>query len=178
MLKSELEQVTSPESSSRIVCSLDEGLTTQEHVKLCCQPRYRMRMLKNKGAILLVVCTYLVTAMFYINRKVNADGNFALQFDLQLVAGGITLTIAGWLADVYFGRFKVVHMSVWVMWTAYMLATASTIVTLLVESYSHVGIYVTKVLTIVSNSGLLFDVSLPAHAGERACDTESLQAGL
>ena len=31
--------------------------------------------------------------------------HFKLRYDLQLVVLGLTLPFAGWLADVYFGRF-------------------------------------------------------------------------
>jgi hypothetical protein len=31
--------------------------------------------------------------------------------NFQQVAGGLTLPIAGWLADIYFGRYKAINMS-------------------------------------------------------------------
>ena len=152
MSTSELEQVNEP--CSNIECP-PHDLTRQERLKLCCKPRYRLRTLKNKGAILLLVWSYLVLTVFFINYQTNPDGNFGLEFSLQLVAGGLTLSIAGWLADVWFGRYKVVCLSIWVMWVAYMLITASTVATHLVDSsYSRISSYVTESLTIIEAVGL------------------------
>ena len=49
------------------------------------------------------------------------------------VALGFTLPFAGWLADICFGRYKVIHWSMWIMWIASMLATVSSVVSLLVN---------------------------------------------
>ena len=48
---------------------------------------------------------------------------------------GITLLIAGWLADVYFGRYKVIHWSMWIMWVGSMLSTTSSIIVQMVDGY-------------------------------------------
>ena len=50
---------------------------------------------------------------------------------------------AGWLADVHFGRYKVIRWSMWIMWTASMLATLNSVVAHLVEGYSKANKYVT-----------------------------------
>ena len=52
-------------------------------------------------------------------------------FNIQLVAGGLTLPVAGWLADIYFGR---INWSVWTIWTTFMLVTASTIIAQFVDT--------------------------------------------
>ena len=88
------------------VSLLNSGPTTKEQLKVYCKPTYRMRRLKNKGAIMVLIWNYLVTSVFhFINRMKNYD--HGLLFNVQLVTGGLTLPIAGWLADVYFGRYKV-----------------------------------------------------------------------
>ena len=50
-----------------------------------------------------------------------------------MVVLGFTLPFAGWLADVRFGRYKVIHWSMWIMWAASILATVSSVVFLLVN---------------------------------------------
>ena len=40
-------------------------------------------------------------------------------FNFEIVSGMVTAVLylfAGWLADVYFGRYKVMKVSIWVMW--------------------------------------------------------------
>ena len=77
-----------------------------------------------------------------------------LLFSIQLVAGGLTLPIAGWLADIYFGRYKVIRWSMWTMWVAFVLATTSAVVEQLVDSYSIASTYVSGVLMVVAAIGL------------------------
>ena len=138
------------------VSSQDCGLTRQERLKMCCKPTYRMRRLKNKGVIMILIWNFLITTMFFANdsRSVTT-GNYRLQFILQLIAGGLTLPIAGWLADVYFGRYKVIRFSMWLMWIAYMLVTVNAVVTKLIvsESYSNISTYMNNILLIVVTMG-------------------------
>ena len=66
-------------------------LTRQEQLKICCRPTFRMRRLRNRGAILLLVWIYLVTTPYFINQKKSiARGKYTLLFTLVLVAGGLT----------------------------------------------------------------------------------------
>ena len=133
-------------------------LTRQEQLKICCKPTYRMRRLRNRGAILLLVWNYLITAQYFVREKRSiVKGNYTLPFTLWLVAGGLTLSISGWIADVYFGRYKVIRFSMWIMWIAYMLMTASTVVTELncFEGYSNkVNSYISEIFMIVVAIGL------------------------
>ena len=119
----------------------DSGvLTRQEQLKICCRPTFRMRRLRNRGAILLLMWIYLITTPYFINQKKSiARGKYTLAFTIEVVAGGLTLSIAGWIADIYFGRYKVIRCSMWIMWIAYILATGSTVVTLFnwFEIYSN-----------------------------------------
>ena len=51
---------------------------------------------------------------------------------------GITLLIAGWLADTHIGRYKVVRTSIWIMWMAVVIAMINSISAYF--SQSHHGI--------------------------------------
>ena len=142
------------------VTSLEDSgvLTRQEQLKICCTPTYRMRRLRNRGAILLLVWNYLIISPFFVSQKRSiSKGNYTLPFTLYMVAGGLTLSIAGWIADVYFGRYKVIQFSMWIMWIAYMLMTASTVVTELnwFEGYSNkFNGYINEIFMIVAVIGL------------------------
>ena len=52
---------------------------------------------------------------------------------------GLLLTIGGWLADAYLGRYRTVCYGMWTMWLGAMLNGLSLIIGKLVESYSHYG---------------------------------------
>ena len=116
----------------------------------CCKPSYRIRRFKNRGALLILLWSFLVTGVFNYYKEQNNR----LVFNIQLVVGSLTLPIAGWLADIYFGRYKVINWSMWTMWIAFILATASSVVVKLVESYENINNYVNGALMVVGTIGL------------------------
>ena len=149
-----VEESAAPLCSVASASSLDGALTRQERFQIRFKLTYRMRRLKNRGAILILVWNFLITTMFFINGNIGISGDYDLQFNLQMIAGGVTLTIAGWLADVCFGRYKIICCSMWMMWLAYMLNTASTVVKQSMDGYSDVSVYVSDVLMIIAAIGL------------------------
>ena len=99
----------------------------------CYKPTYHIRKIKSKGAILVLVWNFLLMNLFYclydhLKHKTTTFIGFSL-----------TLPMAGWLADVYFGRYKVIHCSMWVMWVGSILATVSSVVAQSVESYDAIN---------------------------------------
>ena len=122
----------------------------QKQQTTCCKSSYRIRRLKNRGALLILLWSFLVTGVFkYCEEQKNG-----LVFNIQLVVCGLTLPIAGWLADIYFGRYKVINWSMWTMWIAFILATASSVVVKLVKSYENINNYVNGALMVVGAIGL------------------------
>jgi hypothetical protein len=64
-----------------------------------CQLTYKIRTFKNKGATLLIVWNILVmNLLYYLLTQTSLEG-------VHLIALLFTLPIAGWLADVYLGRY-------------------------------------------------------------------------
>ena len=92
------------------VSLLNSGLGRKEQLRICCKPSFQTSkaMLQNKGAILILVWTFLLISIYFFEVQLF---KFELRYDLQLVAIGATLPLAGWLADVYFGRYKVIRFS-------------------------------------------------------------------
>jgi peptide/histidine transporter 3/4 len=122
--------------------------TARKTLPTCCKLSYRIRRLKNKGAILILVWSLLIFGTF------NFSQNLGVLFRIQLVAGGLTLPIAGWLADIYFGRYKVIHWSMWAMLVSFVLATANLVVERLVHSYSVlISRYVYGTLMVIAAVG-------------------------
>ena len=121
-------------------------LTTKERLSICCKPFFRLTRLENKGAILVLIWSYLCTSVLYFYLLNNED-NSGVEFVVQATTCGLTLSIAGWIADVRFGRYKVIKLSMWIMWAALMLTTMSSVLARVVDSYtSQIHIYVNGVL--------------------------------
>ena len=83
----------------------------------------------------MLIWSYLCTNVAYFYQKIG-EGNCEVQLNIELIACGLTLSIAGWIADVLFGWYKVISLSIWIMWAALMLATVSSLLLGTVDSYT------------------------------------------
>ncbi len=114
------------------------GLTALERVKLRCAPRScRIRWVRSKGAILVLLWNCLIADNNGPLSIITA-GILGLESDSQIHANHISIAIsviqglsyilfypfAGWIADVYFGRYKVIHASLLLMWAGTVTITA------------------------------------------------------
>ena len=123
-------------SSDSVSTSLDDILESGRRVTTkgqqfceCCKSAYKLRKLKNKGALLVLVWNFLIVSLFYyIMVRTNHDKQ-------HYITVGIILPIAGWLADACLGRYKVIRWSMWIMWVGSMLNTISSVVAQLVDGY-------------------------------------------
>ena len=134
------------------VTSLSDDISMQEQLKIICKPTYRMRRLRNRGAIMLLVWNYLIASIYFFDvtlLDIKHYQNFGVLFTLQMAAGGLTLPIAGWLADVYIGRYKVIRCSMWVMWIFCMLVSANAVLDQLVERYNVISYVVHNILMFI-----------------------------
>ena len=111
------------------------------------RPTYHIRKIKSKGAILVLVWNFLLMSLFYCLTV------YLSHVKANYIAWSFTLPIAGWLADVYFGRYKVIYWSMWVMWVGSILATVSSVVAQSVESYDAINDKVMLVLLVVTLIG-------------------------
>ena len=103
--------------------------TVREKLKECFKPRYRVRRVKNKGAILVLVWSFLVTSLyFYISYVASKIYNNDIVYIIIQTIVGLTMPIAGCLADIRFGRYKVISASIWTMWLTSMLLTAGVVI--------------------------------------------------
>ena len=110
----------------------ESEITTAEYLQFCCKMRYRPRILKNKGAILVLVWNFMI--LFTINyAMMEIKISYDLVHALILAAIAILLPVAGWLADVRFGRYKMICWSMWTMWISTMLLSMSYVVVSIME---------------------------------------------
>ena len=107
---------------------------------MCYKPVYRVRWPKNKAAIMIIIWSYLVTTVYHLLRSGYCN---ELQFKnisvmgIIMIAATLLYPIGGWLADTYFGRYKTVQFSMYVMWIATLFMTVSE----LVAEGNHVTFY-------------------------------------
>ena len=116
-----------------------------------CKSSFRLRKLKNRGAWLILVLNYLVTCVFY-HLSVHEVGGQSNKYYATL-AWCLSLPIAGWLADIYCTRYKVICCSMWIMWVASILSTVSYIISQMVDTYSQINKYITRVVLIFMGFG-------------------------
>ncbi len=143
-----LESVSESESLENILQLSNRPYSAGNRLKMCCRPSYRIRKLKNKGAILLLVWNYLVLSVFYYHTVY--PNKFPSIGRLYSIVWGLSLPIAGCLADVCLGRYKIIRWSILIMWIASILVVVSSILSQFVESYYYAkNNYITSVLFIV-----------------------------
>ena len=128
--------------------------TTKEWLSICCKPSFQLKRLRNKGAILVLIWNYLCISIPFFYLKINED-NQGVEFNLPIITLGLTLSIAGWIADVRFGRYRVMYLSMWIMWCALILATVNNVLERTVHTYtSHIHSYFNEALEIIIAVGL------------------------
>ena len=146
----------SSQSLHHVTLPIDE-VSTKEQLKLCCKPRFKIRRVKRKGAVLVLVWNFLALfVLWYLNNSQyrsyipNSDNGTLV----SLALFGLTLPLAGWLADACVGRYKMIYCSVLIMWAATILETLSTVVEKLNDNYTPINAVVTPALLGLMGIGL------------------------
>ena len=110
--------------------TLSTANESSKQVRRCFKPKYRLRRVKNRGAILILIwshCIILSSLYFYISYNALRVYSY-LVFAMLQISVGLTIPIAGWLADIWFGRYKMICLSIGTMWISSLLLTASLII--------------------------------------------------
>ena len=131
-----MEELEIPAGGERNESSQPDKITFKEYLQVRCRITYRMRKLKTKGAILVLVWSFMVMNVFYylLNILLVSCHNSVITGVVTIIA--VTLPIAGWLADVRFGRYRVMYCSIWTMWVSSLLLTIVYVVFSLIE-FNH-----------------------------------------
>ena len=109
-------QAESPSETDSLLLHDPDKITS--HISSCRTPRYQARRVKSKGAVLVIVWI-LLTILSRTSVNVEVISKPLGGFNFGIVVGvvlAVLYVFAGWLADVYFGRYKVMKVSIWVMW--------------------------------------------------------------
>ncbi len=111
---------------------------------------YQMRKLKNKGAIIVLVWNFFtVSVSSYLQ-----DFLVPHIFEEATIALGLTLPFAGWLADIHFGRYKVIRWSMWIMWITSMLITVNSVTEQFVPGRHNTFKLTSQILAFILTIGL------------------------
>ena len=126
---------------------------------ICCKPGARPTLLKHKGAILVLFWSFLGISVYHY-YTLSTTGNpmqpqaRSLMDPGEIIAAGIFLPIGGWLADAYFGRYKVILCGMWTMWLGAMLNGVSLVISRVIAIYGVSGdAWVSLVSKIVMGAG-------------------------
>ena len=90
----------------------------------------------------------------------NVEVIFQSTPDSEIINGVVTAVLyvfAGWLADVYFGRYKVMKVSIWVMWLGSVGGTLLLMILLLSphSALKYISVVVAYIGTAIGSSGLM-----------------------
>ncbi len=86
----------------------------------CLPKRYQMRKIKSKGAMLVLAWVFLVcsafTTAFWISTEHVQPTAILRSQPAAIVILSVSCPFAGWLADIYLGRYRVMRLGLWLMW--------------------------------------------------------------
>ena len=142
--------VPSTNESSIALLQHDKHISLQERLKMCFKPSYKLRKLKNRGAILVLVCKFLVTTVFYyiFLKSTTPEQYCTLCFKRIEIPIGLVLPFAGWLADIYLRRHKVIIFSIATMWISSLLLTTIIVIERLAPFTNYIQIVLLATLGI------------------------------
>ena len=94
----------------------------------CCQKLHE-NWLKNKGAMLVLIWSFLGSSVYlYFTLSSSRDPSRKMLTTAELLAMGLLFPIGGWLADAYFGRYRVIRFGMWTMWFGAMMNGFSLVI--------------------------------------------------
>ena len=105
-----------------------------------------IQKIKSKGAVLTLFLAFLVCSSFMTLLWATTIINYGKDELFLLYAPGaaallllaISCPIAGWLADVYFGRYKVMQAGLWLMWIGFIMTVITLTLLSTFEGNHHV----------------------------------------
>ena len=132
---------------------------TTLHVQPCCALNCRIKWLKNKGATLIVIWSFLVGSIFHLLKSGYKDNSGTATFTTGfiLLCSMILYPIGGWLADTRFGRYAVIKYSMWIMWIGAVLISLNEVLFHTINAYephSSVENWVSRMLIFIMAIGL------------------------
>ena len=115
-----------------------------KHFSICCKTGVHPTLLKHKGAILVLIWSFLGISVYHYYTLSRTENPVqpkvqSLLNPGEILAAGIFFPIGGWLADAYFGRYKIILCGMWIMWLGAILNGVSLVVSRVVTIYGASG---------------------------------------
>ena len=135
--------VTGAPHSTNIQQSAEESTTVNVPLIIKHSRRYTCRQFcynrvpKGKASLLVFVLNVIETFAFYgavdgivylVLGKHDEPTNslaYSLSLVFQLCASRVFYPLTGFLADAYLGRYRMIHVSLWMLWTSFALVSLS-----------------------------------------------------
>lgn len=128
------------------------------------RPPYKPRRVRHKGAILTLVWNFSGFFAYHLFVESTRAKHFDYSYNIGYGLVVIIYPISGWLADVYFGRYKVIKYSLRITWLASILYVIA--ITLVAEDVPGADV----VLLITTTFGLLSVAAYQANAIQFGAD--------
>ena len=147
--------MTEPGASAAITATSqgsqgDSRLRQRLIKKYCCKPR----KVGSKGAVLVIIWSCLVSGAYYSTVNLTIKGltdviSIEVPQQVAFLLFAILCPFAGWLADVYFGRYKVMRAGLWLMWVGSIAGVLARIIKLEVSETGNILYYSVMVLAAI-----------------------------
>ena len=104
----------------------------------------------------LLVSACLTSVRFSVQTKISSIGGYNFEI-VDGVVTGVLAVFAGWLADVYFGRYKVMKVSIWVMWLGSVGGTLLIMIYTLssIDALKYISVVVAYACVTIGSAGFI-----------------------
>ena len=164
-----------PSTTATDIESSGKGEVT---IKECCpqrfKPSYQLRRVNNRGALLALVWSYLIISAIFFFKHVASTHSSSLVNGVLLAIIGLTLPLAGSLADVRFGRYKILSSSLWIMWISAVLLTVILVVAEL-TSVPHKDIAIVSIVLLLGIGWAGFQANIVQFGIDQLTDASATQ---
>ena len=124
-----------------------------------CRSMFSQRIPKGKASMLIFLMVVIERFVFYgavsevlqltpqLNKRQDSELGYVLQAFLLFCVGRLFYPVGGYLADVFFGRYRVIHISLWLYWVAFALLTIANTLYILNEGANIIHDYIIPVIS-------------------------------
>ena len=147
-------------------------------IKKCCILNNRIKWFRSKSAILVLIWSFFVASLYHHYHLLLTGESLRFAPLTILIAFGLALffPIGGWLADVYFGRYKIIHVSILIMWVSSILIVVCYIAKQVAVNWDNVVTPILYILYVVAGIGLgLFQANIIQFGVDQLTDASSTE---
>ena len=135
----------------------EKDTTEQDQIKTCSTALkyYKIRRVNNKGALVVILLSFLVTSTLYLFPSLSGDLYAARDHSylvyLWVIPYAVSASLTGLLADIFIRRYSMVKISVWMTWLFMIISTIIAVVAQFTTPY-YKSLITKKMLPITFNA--------------------------